>query len=89
MNHQKKSNVTLTSWIDYIRHYMEERGMDTIFRILKLITDTDTYLLEDWGSARKKTVVTSWIEDLKNGVTIVSTRHILKFLPFDTTIFTI
>ena len=48
----KNTNVNLTSWIDYILQYMEERGMDTVFRILNSNTTRETYLLEDWGVAK-------------------------------------
>ena len=49
----KNTNVTLTSWINYIHKYMEERGMDRVFRILNASTTSETYLLENWFAARK------------------------------------
>jgi hypothetical protein len=30
---EKTSKITLTSWVNTIRSYMEERGMDTIFHV--------------------------------------------------------
>ena len=30
---KKGSPVTLTSWVKHVREYMEERGLDTVFRI--------------------------------------------------------
>ena len=46
--------------------------MDTVFRILNASTTSETYLLEDWGAARKTSMVADWVHDLKNGITIGS-----------------
>ena len=64
----KNTNLNLKYWIDYIRQYMEEHGMDTVFRILNSNKSRKTYLLEDWGVARNTSKVTELVRDLKNGV---------------------
>jgi hypothetical protein len=48
---EKTSKNTLTSWVNTIHIYMEERGLDSVFRVYDGEADTETYLLTDWGSA--------------------------------------
>jgi hypothetical protein len=63
----KTSKITLTSWVNAMRGYFEERGLDTVFRVFDPATDTEVYLLKDWGSADPVKVV-AWEEMLKEGV---------------------
>ena len=48
---EKTSKITLTSWVNSTRSYMEERGLDTIFYVYDGQTDIETYLLTNWSSA--------------------------------------
>ncbi len=48
---EKTSKITLTSWVNSIRAYMEEHGMDTVFCIYDSAKDSEVYLLQDWGSS--------------------------------------
>ena len=45
---EKTSKSTLTVWINSIRSYMEEHGLDTVFRVYTPLQDgaPGTYLLE-------------------------------------------
>ena len=43
-----KSNITMTSWIAWIRLYMEDNGMNTVFRVYDKYLKTKFYLLDDW-----------------------------------------
>ena len=60
--------VSLTSWINLVHAYMEECGMDSIFRIYDEGLDKERYLLEDWGAAKKE-VVGDWVRKLSEGMT--------------------
>ena len=51
---EKKTKITLTTWIDSIRVYMEERGMDTVFRVYDADKGIETYLLKDGESQKMK-----------------------------------
>lgn len=43
---EKTSKITLTSWVNSIRLYMEtHHGMDTVFRIYDPVRDSEVYLL--------------------------------------------
>jgi hypothetical protein len=64
---EKTSNITLTSWVNLIRSYMEERGLDTVFYIYDGLTDSKTYLLTNWGSARPAKIE-AWVATLHAGV---------------------
>ena len=44
------SNIILTLWINSTRYHTEERGLDTVFYVYANQTDTEKYLLTDWGS---------------------------------------
>ena len=46
---------------------MEERGLDTVFRVYDASTDFETYLFEDWVSAEPKSIQ-QWVETLRTGV---------------------
>lgn len=64
---EKTSKITLTSWVNAIRGYMEEHGMDTVFRIYDSDNNTEVYLLQDWGSADPIKAAT-WEESLMVGI---------------------
>jgi hypothetical protein len=64
---EKTSKITLTSWVNSTRSYMEERGLDTVFYIYDGQTDSETYLLTDWGSA-SPAKIESWVATLRAGV---------------------
>ena len=44
----KSSKITLTSWITSLRVNLEERGLDTVFRIIDANNRTKAYLLGKW-----------------------------------------
>ena len=46
---------------------MEERGIDTVFRVYDASTDFETYLFEDWVSAEPKSIQ-QWVDTLRTGV---------------------
>jgi hypothetical protein len=46
---------------------MEERGLGTVFYLYDAATNSETYLLTDWGSASPEKI-TSWIATLRTGV---------------------
>jgi hypothetical protein len=46
---------------------MEERGLDTVFYVYDGATDTETYLLTDWGSA-SPAKIEAWVATLRAGV---------------------
>lgn len=64
---EKTSKITLTSWVNSTRSYMEERGMDTVFHVYDASAGTEVYLLADWGSASPSTIE-SWVATLRKGV---------------------
>ena len=53
----KTSNITLTSWMNSIKTNLEERGLDTVFRVYDASTDVVTYLLKDWGSVAPELIM--------------------------------
>ena len=57
--------------------------MDTVFRILDSNKSREKYLLEEWGAARKTSEVTNWVQDLNNGVPIVSKSAPIFFYDLD------
>jgi hypothetical protein len=64
---EKTSKITLTSWVNSIRSYMEERGMDTVFYVFDPVTNSEIYLLSEWGSA-SPTKIDAWVTTLRSGV---------------------
>jgi hypothetical protein len=64
---EKTSKITLTSWVNAIRSYMETHGLDTVFRIYDSATDSEVYLLQDWGSSDTFKVAT-WEQTLLAGI---------------------
>ena len=64
---EKTSKITLTSWVNSIRSYMEERGLDSVFYVYDGQTDSETYLLTDWGSA-SPAKIEAWVATLRAGV---------------------
>ena len=60
-------SVTFTSWVSAIRGYLEERGMDTVFRIYNSDANTEQNLLIDWGAASRP-AITKWVGMLNAGL---------------------
>ena len=50
-----------------IKTYMEERGLDTVFRVYNASTDVETYLLKYWRSAEPESIQ-QWLDTLLAGV---------------------
>ena len=53
---EKSSKISLTLWIDAVRVYMEEHGMDSVFRVKLSLETSELYMLSDWGSVSKEKV---------------------------------
>jgi hypothetical protein len=68
---EKTSKITLTSWVNSTCSYMEERGLDTVFHVYDRKTDSEVYLLTDWGSA-SPAKIEAWVATLRAGVTQAS-----------------
>ena len=49
-NNEKTYNITLTAWVNSLRGYLEERGLDTVFLIFDPVRNTEVCLFKDWGS---------------------------------------
>ena len=64
---EKTSKITLTSWVKYIKTYLEERGLDIVFRVQDASTHVETYLFKDWGSAELESIQ-QWVDTPRNGV---------------------
>jgi hypothetical protein len=71
INKVGSNKISLMSWMELIRREMEERGMDTVFRIPKTgngvnLDDTvlETYLFSQWGelSAGQVKSWVSWLQ---------------------------
>ena len=63
-----KTTVRLTQWIKEVRTYMEDRDMDTIFRMYNHKTKKEYYLLKKWSYINKPNMLELWINQLKRGV---------------------
>jgi hypothetical protein len=61
----KGNTISLTAWMNEIRAHLEQKGMDTVFRVVS--GKEETYLLTDWGDLTNEKVA-NWINDLKTGV---------------------
>ena len=64
---EKSSKITLTSWVNSTRSYMEERGLDTVFYVYDWQTDSEVYLLTDWGSA-SPAKIEAWVATMRAGI---------------------
>ena len=53
--------VSFKTWLDRVRHEIEQRGMDSVFRVID--AGSERYLLEEFGQA-EKTKVQRWVENL-------------------------
>jgi hypothetical protein len=53
----------LTSWVNSTQSYMEERGLDTVFHVYNGQTNSQTYLLTDWGST-SQAKINAWVATL-------------------------
>ena len=63
------SKITPTAWINSIRSYMEEHGINTVFRVYTSLQygSPETYPLEEWLTVRSDSI-NAWIGLLKKGV---------------------
>ena len=79
-----KSTVKLTHWIKEVKNYMEQRGMDTVFRILNYKTKKEYYLLRKQSIVDKPNLLELWVNQLKRGVKHRnSVGQTSKFAPCD------
>ena len=70
-----KSTFTLMSWVKNVRIYMEERGLDSIFRIFNYKTGVETYMFDKWSVVRKPKQVELWIRQLNRGLKLSKTSR--------------
>ena len=68
------TTVTLVQWIDDVTKYMEDRGMDTVFRIYHHLQQDETYLFEKWNIPSKDNLINDWVIDLKKGIQLMAGR---------------
>ena len=73
--------VTLISWIANIRVYMTDCGLDTVFRVYDGATDTETNVLESWGTTSPEDMK-KWVLQLQTGV-VMKDGVTLPVCPFD------
>ena len=60
---KSESNITLTSWISWIRFYTEDTGMDTVFCVYDTDLKTEVYLLDEWGASEDRKA-SKWVQTL-------------------------
>ena len=54
---------------------MEERGLDTIFRMINYKNNQGYYLLEKWSYVTKPDRIENWIRHLRRGVKFNATQR--------------
>ena len=59
-----KSNITLTSRIAQISFYLEDNGMDTVFRVYDPYLKTEVYPLDEWVAAKYRNI-SKWVQPLQ------------------------
>jgi hypothetical protein len=64
---ESKGGISFTTWVSTTRAYIEQCGMDTVFRVYDPIKKTESYLLEDWGATSESKIFT-WVTALKSGI---------------------
>jgi hypothetical protein len=66
----KSSKITFTSWMTEMKKKLENRGLDTTFRVVKTKggIQVDTYMLEQWGKVTRE-VVKEWTTGLRDRTT--------------------
>ena len=67
LDDSKDKQTTMIDWLSQLANTFEELGLDTVFCIPNAAWTEESYILEDWGSA-KKDFVCPWIAQLKAGV---------------------
>jgi hypothetical protein len=65
---EKNTKISMTSWVNAIREYMEEHGLDTVFRIFDEAEGSEVYVLQDWGKKADPTLIRAWEKTLETGV---------------------
>jgi hypothetical protein len=64
---EDSSPKSLTSWINSLRVYLIECGLDTVFCVYHALTNTEINILIDWGSISADDVL-AWVTELQTGV---------------------
>lgn len=55
--------ISLTTWLSEVQRELEERGMDTVFRLFDPVTETEHYILTEWG-LMQDVDIDRWIQTL-------------------------
>ena len=58
----------MKSWITTLQVYLEERGLDTVFRMLNITTGKEAYILEKWGESKNENKIKKWVKHLRAGL---------------------
>ena len=69
-----KSAVTVIQWIKQVRTYMENRGMDSVFRMFNYKNGKEYYLLDKWSEIKKPNQIENWVRQLKKGIKLKDRR---------------
>ena len=56
-------SISLTTWLSEVQCELEERGMDTVFRLFDPVTETEHYILTEWG-LMQDVDIDRWIQTL-------------------------
>ena len=67
VNDKNTPSITLIDWVNLIRGYLEERVLDTFFRIYNIVNNPEIYLLKYWVWAEID-LVSAWGTILLAGV---------------------
>ena len=67
--YENSYNIKLTSWVDRPHIYLEEIGLDIVFRVYDNTQGKGVYLLDNWGLMWNKLKIDKWIESSKTGLT--------------------
>ena len=55
--------ISLTTWLTEVQQALEDRGMDTVFRLFDPVSQVETYMLTEWGLLQDNDM-TTWITSL-------------------------
>ena len=71
-----KSTITVIQWIKQVCTYMENRGLDSVFRMFNYKNGKEYYLLEKWSEIKKPNQIENWVRQLKQGLKISQDKRL-------------